>query len=104
MEDAVDNDRNTQIIRDLYAAFARGDIATLLDHVDEQVVWKPVTGALPHVPTAGERRGRQAVGEFFRAVAETLTFEEFTPRQFVSSGDTVVVLGHYAATTRDRRQ
>jgi hypothetical protein len=48
----------------------QGILATL----DEQVVWKPVTGAGRHVPTAGERRGTAAVGEFFKIVAETTQF------------------------------
>jgi len=100
----VQDDRNTTIVRDIYAAFGRRDIAALLGHLDPNVVWKAVTGALPHVPTAGERHGTAAVGEFFRILGDTLTFDEFVPQQFIGAGDTVVVLGHYAATTRGQQK
>ena len=62
-----------------------------------------VTGAGPHVPTAGERRGRKSVGEFFRIVGESVDFSRFEPREFVAQGDKVVALGHYAAKTPSGR-
>lgn len=91
--------QNTQVVRDAYAAFGRGDIQTILGHCDDSIVWKPVTGAASHVPFAGERRGKAAVGEFFRIVSETETFQQFEPREFVAQGDKVVALGHYRGTT-----
>jgi ketosteroid isomerase-like protein len=90
---------NTQIVRDAYAAFLRGDVAALLELLDDHVVWKPITGAAPYVPTGGERRGKASVGEFFQTLGQTITFEQFEPRQYVAEGDTVVALGHYRATT-----
>ena len=65
----------------------------------DDIVWKPVTGAARHVPTAGERRGKAAVGEFFKIVGETTKFSLFEPREFIAQGDKVVALGHYTATT-----
>src|SRR3979490_3372979 len=67
--------------------------------LDDQVVWKPVTGAGRHVPTAGERRGTAAVAEFFKIVADTTHFSRFEPQQFIAQGDKVVALGHYTAKT-----
>jgi ketosteroid isomerase-like protein len=88
---------NTRIVQDAYAAFARGDVQTLLGYFDDNIVWKPVTGAGAHVPTAGERRGKAAVGEFFKTVSETVNFERFEPREFVAEKDKVVALGYYTA-------
>ena len=54
-------------------------------------------GAARHVPTAGERRGKAAVGEFFKIVSEQVNFVRFEPKEFVAQGDKVVAIGHYVA-------
>jgi ketosteroid isomerase-like protein len=91
--------QNTTIVQDAYAAFRRGDIPSVLAHLADDVVWVPVYGAGAHVPTAGERRGPAAVGEFFQRVAGNVNFSLFEPREFIATGDKVVALGHYTATT-----
>jgi uncharacterized protein len=91
--------QNTKIVQDAYAAFLRQDLSALLATFDEQIIWKPVTGAGRHVPTAGERRGKASVAEFFKIVGETTHFSLFQPQQFVAQGDKVVSLGHYTAKT-----
>jgi ketosteroid isomerase-like protein len=91
--------RNTKIVQDAFAAFGRSDIQTLLTYVADDVVWSGVYGAEAHVPTSGVRRGKGAVGEFFKLVAENVQFRQFEPKEFVATGDKVVALGHYAATT-----
>ena len=91
--------QNTKIVQDAYAAFQRADIQAVLAALDERIIWKPVIGAANQVPTAGERRGKASVGEFFRIVGETTHFSRFEPRQFIAQGDKVVTLGHYTATT-----
>jgi ketosteroid isomerase-like protein len=93
------DERNIRVVRDAYAAFLRGDIAALLAMLDEEVDWLGVYGAGPQVPNSGARRGRQAVAGFFEQVAASYTFSRFEPSQFVATGDTVVALGHYTATT-----
>ena len=95
--------QNTKIVQDAYAAFGRGDVQTLLGHFDENIQWKPVTGAASYVPTAGERRGKAAVGEFFKIVGEQVQFLQFEPKEFVAQGDKVVALGHYAAKSPSGR-
>ena len=95
----MDDAQNTKIVQDAYAAFGRGDIQTLLTYVSDDVVWKGVYGAAPHVPTSGERRGKAAVAEFFSQVAANVMFSTFEPKEFVAAGDKVVALGHYAAST-----
>jgi ketosteroid isomerase-like protein len=91
--------QNTAVVQDMYAAFGRGDIATLIGHLAEDIVWVGVYGTGPHVPTSGERRGKVQVQEFFQQVADTVKFSRFEPKDFIASGNTVVTLGHYTATT-----
>ena len=91
---------NTRVVRDAYAAFGRGDIPALLGLMADEIDWQPVIGAGAHVPFAGRRTGKAAVGEFFRLVAESEDFQPFDPREFIAQGETVVALGHYRAVTR----
>ena len=91
--------QNTKAVQDAYAAFGRGDVPAILASLSDDVVWMGVYGTGKHVPTSGERRGKAAVGEFFTQVAQTVTFSRFEPREFIATGDKVVALGHYTATT-----
>ena len=91
--------RNTTVVQEAYAAFSRGDIHTLLSKFADDIVWTAVYGAGSHVPTAGERRGKAAVAEFFKQVAENINFSRFEPKEFIATGDKVVALGHYTAET-----
>ena len=91
--------QNTKVVQDAYAAFARGDVQALLGAFADDIVWSPVYGTAAHVPTSGERRGKSAVGEFFKQVAANVKFSRFEPKEFVATGDKVVALGHYTATT-----
>jgi ketosteroid isomerase-like protein len=94
-EDPMQEAQNTKLVQDAYAAFGRGDIPALLNTFDDNISWKPITGAAPYVPLGGERRGKAEVAEFFRLLSEVQTFDRFEPRDFVAQGEKVVVLGHY---------
>ena len=73
--------QNTKTVKDMYAAFGRGDAQGVLAHVDERVIWRPIMGAASFVPTAGERRGKAAAAEFFRILwAKRSRFRNFSPR------------------------
>jgi len=87
--------QNTQLVKDAYAAFQRGDINTILDMLDDAVDWHGVIGTEGVLPQAGPRHGRAAVAEFFKQVGESTTFDTFEPREFIAQGDKVAVQGHY---------
>jgi len=89
--------QNTQIIKDAFAAFGRGDIKAILDSLADNVVWQGVIGTEGVLPQSGIRRGRAAVAEFFKQVADTTDFTEFAPETFVAQGNIVVALGRYSA-------
>ena len=85
---------NTQIVKDAYAAFKRGDIPTILNMLADDVKWF-LPGPTDIIPVAGERHGREQVGQFFSALDQNQEAKEFEPQEFVAQGDKVVVLGHY---------
>jgi ketosteroid isomerase-like protein len=82
---------NVQVVRAAYAAFRRGDIASLLSSLGENVTWV----AAEIEPVAGTYRGRAEVGEFFRKVNDIVDYSSFEPEEFVAQGDRVIVLGSY---------
>ena len=92
--------QNTKVVQDIYAAFGRGDVHALLGLLDDTITWKPIQGAGTHVPTAGTRRGKAEVAEFFRLLAEGTTFEVFATRELVAERDKVVALGHYVGVSK----
>ena len=57
--------QNTKVVQDVYAAFGRGDIPSILDNIADDVVWHAVYGAGAHVPHSGERRGKPAFRRSF---------------------------------------
>ena len=46
------------------------------------------------IPWVGTRHEHEGGAEFFSLVGETIEFEQFEPREFVTQGDTVIVLGY----------
>ena len=95
---------NIKVVQEAYAAFSRGDVQAILDRLDDSVAWTAVYGAGSNVPMAGERRGKAAVGEFFKLVATHVNFARFEPKEFVATGDKVVTLGHYTAKTSANKE
>jgi ketosteroid isomerase-like protein len=86
---------NVTHIQNLYAAFGRGDVATLLAGLSPDVDWETV-GRQSDFPTLGPRKGTRQVEEFFKLVAENEDFSDFTPRELHAAGDKVFALGSYA--------
>jgi uncharacterized protein len=90
--------QNLDVVRRAYEAFGRGDIETLLSLLDENIEWR--TPGPADLPTAGVRRGRQAVGAFFGLLNQTFDIQRFEPQAFLADGDRVVVLGSDTALLR----
>jgi hypothetical protein len=92
--------RNVQTVQEAYAAFGRGDVPGILALLDDGIEWHGVKGAEGAAPHAGQRRGKDAVREFFTLVAQTTDFHRFEPREFIDGGDQVAVIGYYEATVK----
>ena len=83
--------QNIDLVRQVYGAFGRGDLEGILGSLDPQVTWR--TPGPPDLPSAGLRRGLDAVREFFGKLLSTFEITNFVPSDFLAQGDTVVVLG-----------
>lgn len=93
------SDANIALVQDLYAAYGKGDIATLLAAMTPDIDWHS-GGRATDYPGFGPRKGIEQVREFFGIAAENNEYSHFTPREFYACGDKVFVLGDYAITLR----
>ena len=85
------------LVRGLYEAFARGDVAARVAACDEGLMWEEA-GGFPHI--GGRHVGTEAVLSVFASLPrdwESMTFE---PHDFLADGEIVVVLGETGATCR----
>lgn len=96
----MSTDANTTLIQNAYADFQKGDIASLLDRLTDDVVW--TTPYPPEiVPHGGARSGKDGVRLFFEQLARGYEITKFDPREFISSGDYVVALVTIAGHARE---
>jgi ketosteroid isomerase-like protein len=88
---------NLTLIRNLYAAFASGDLPTVLATLSPDLVWNEAE----HFPYADGNpyRGPDAVvtGVFARLASEWDGFA-VDDQEYLDAGDTIVVLGRYRGT------
>ena len=91
-------EENVKIAQNAYAAFLRGDIAAVLGTLDDNIEWK--TPESIEIPGTGTLRGRDQVAGFFKSIGETWDFQSFEPREYISSGDQVIVRGSYRPRSR----
>ena len=92
---------NVEHVRQLYAAFADGDIEQVLGAMDPQIEWREAEGN-PYEPSGTAWIGPDAVVQnlFVRLGAD---WDGFTthPKEFHDAGDTVVVEGRYTGTHKE---
>jgi ketosteroid isomerase-like protein len=92
-------DVNIKTIQMLYEAFGRGDVATILANVTDDVDWATEasgTGA----PWYGPHRGPDGVAEFFTQFGSTMEVQDFTPLTFAATDDEVLTVVRCVATSR----
>ncbi len=81
---------NQSTDREIYGAFGRGDVPTILSRLAEAVEWEYGATSL-EVPWLQARRGREGAAAFFSSLA-ALDFKKFTPKTFLEGSGVVVVL------------
>ena len=87
-----------QKIKDIYAAFGRGDIATILSSLTDDVSWE--FEATPDLSWSGIRRSPQEAAGFFAGIATEHTDPKLEMTEFFSGPDAVAAFGRYQATIK----
>ena len=84
---------NVELIKNLYQAFAAGDIPAVLQSFDENIEWTEAEG----FPYGGTYRGHQAIVEnVFMKLATEWDDYRVEPDEFLDTGDKIVALGNYS--------
>jgi len=82
---------NLTLVREIYDAVGRGDVAAILDRVTDDVDWS-AEAASDAAPWYGPRTGKAGVASFFRDLAESIEITQFDPHSFAAGGDDVHLL------------
>ena len=86
---------NTDTMKDLYAAFGRGDIPAVLGAMDPSIAWHEAEGN-PYKPDGEPWVGPDAiVGNLFMKLGSEWEPFTVTPARYIEEGDRVVVEGRY---------
>jgi ketosteroid isomerase-like protein len=89
---------NIETVKALYEAFGRGDVATILDSLTDDVDWA-VEAAADAAPWYGQRTGKDAVASFFEDLAGAVSVLEFTPQSYAANDSEVMVLIRFRASS-----
>jgi ketosteroid isomerase-like protein len=84
-------------VSEIYAAFGRGDVAFIIDHLADDVAWDQGLRSTA-IPWFQPRTGKQEVGEFFSALGQGLALTTFEPQVLAADGDNVVAVVRLAGT------
>lgn len=90
---------HTEVIRDIYGAFGRGDVAAILARTAPTTKWdfSVEKDAVPwHQPITN----RAQLPSFFEAFGSSVAIERFEPHDFVEAAGSVVVGVSIAYTVR----
>jgi uncharacterized protein len=95
----MNEDKNLKVVKDAYLAYQDRNIPALLRCLTDDVRWFEI-GPADLIPTAGKRKGREQVGEFFATLDRKEDVQSFRPQHFVAQDDRVVVLGELKSRVR----
>jgi len=85
------------LVKSLYDAFGRGDIAYILERVAPDCRWSVPGETLPY---SGNSTGREGADAFFQKLAASEDITLFEPREFFANGDVVVALGYEECSSK----
>lgn len=90
----------TPVVNQIYTAFGKGDLPSILAVCDDNVTWIDAGASVGGV-YKGKRTGKQGVTAFFNDLNAGLNITQFEPREFLPSGDKkMFVKGFVAGTTK----
>jgi ketosteroid isomerase-like protein len=81
---------NIPTVQGIYEAFSRGDVPAILRQLSPGIEWD-YQQTTTSVPWLQHRIGTEAVAGFFEALG-ALKFNKFQPKEFLETGEVVVVL------------
>jgi uncharacterized protein len=92
--------KKTETVQKLYAAFQRGDLPTLLEHMADTIDWGIDSQSPTPIPWYGTGTGKEYAAGFFKTLGKECDFSRFEPTCFLESDSGVACLITYDATLR----
>ncbi len=94
-EDVIETKQsaNLQIVKNIYAGFAAGDMEAVLKDMSETIVWMH-PGDPEQIPFAGKFEGKAGVSRFFEIVFEQIDVVEQNIKSYMDGDDSVIVVGY----------
>lgn len=83
--------KNISTVQNIYAAFGKGDVPAILEHISEDCQWE-YGGSANDVPYLQPRKGRSGAAEFLQIVGTQLQFKTFEVTTVVGTERLVVAL------------
>jgi ketosteroid isomerase-like protein len=83
------SDQNTQVVQQIYAAFSRGDVPAIMEHISDDLRHFGVVSEKELLPWHVQATKKHEVPRFFQALAESSEFTRFEPGDYASGGDHV---------------
>ncbi len=91
------SEESIEFVKDVYAAFARGDVPSVLGAFADDIEWYEAEG----MPYGGLHHGGEAVAQkVFGPIAEDVEGFAVVPEEYMGSGETVAALVRYQGTGR----
>src|SRR4051794_41187408 len=90
---------NIALVQNLYAAFGKGDVASIINGLAPDVDWG-INGRRKDYPVFGAWKGAAGAQQFFTLVSELESFTDFSPKDFQAVGDNVFAFGSYAGSIK----
>ena len=81
--------KNIEIVQQIYAAFMRGDVPAMMEHISEELRHFGVVSEKKLLPWHIQITRKRDVPLFFQAIAESAEFTRFEPRDFAAGGGQV---------------
>jgi uncharacterized protein len=91
-------DSKIETVQNIYAAFGRGDVAFIMDQLNDDVDFASEPDQ-DIAPWHGKRTKAQ-VPAFFQALGETIDVTEFTPLAFTSNDTEVMAVVRFGMTAK----
>ncbi len=83
------SEQNIQVAKELYAAFQRGDIGSIMKHVSDDLDGFGIISERQLIPWHIQVSKKADVPKFFQAVSETAEFTRFEAHDFAAGSDCV---------------
>ena len=89
------SEQSVEVAKGIYAAFAAGDVPSVLGAFADQIEWHEAEG----MPYGGLHRGGEAVAQnVFGPITEDVEGFAVTPEEFIASGGSVAAVVRYTGT------